>query len=440
MHCRRWATSVLCVCLCLSVVKASVADDLGPERDRMKMVLNAVAGDVKKNYYDPDLKGLDWKALTDQTKQKIDNAKSISEMLTAIYSQIDKLHDSHTKFLPPFRATKLYYGFDAKAIGDDIRIFEIKKGDPADRAGLQVGDKIIKMNGFGADRASFDTMMWYFRQLRPMPKWELVVQTDDAAPRTVLLEARQKMGARVVEQSTQMGDIWDLISESNEYEETHKFQTAAYKETGYVWLREFPGEGEDFLKGLMEKVQGSKAIIIDLRSNGGGAINTLRNFIGVFESSEVKVLDEVYRKKTEEMIAKPQRPNFAGLPMYILIDSRTGSSAEVFARHFQRTKKAVILGDQSMGRVVTSRQFGGEIGDRNAILFSTQISVARMVFPDGEELEGKGVKPDVYCVPTGEDMREDRDPCVQKALSLAREKLGVKPKIAENKVTVPSGN
>src|SRR4051812_42791560 len=396
MRFRVWVMCVLCISLCMAAVKPSVADDLGAERDRMKMVLNAVAGDVKKNYYDPELKGLDWKGLHEQTKQKIDNAKSVSEMLIAIYSMVDKLKDSHTKFLPPMRTNKLFYGFEAKAVGDDIRIFEIKKGDPADRAGLQIGDKIIKMNGFGADRATFDTMMWYFRQLKPMTVWQLEVQTGDAPPRVVRLEARTKMGAMVIEQSTGMGDIWDLITEGANWDEEHKFRTAGYNEVGYVWLRSFPYEGEGFLKGLMDELKGSKAVVIDLRSNPGGAVNTLKSFIGVFESDDVKVLDEVYRNKTEAMNVKRQRPNFAGMPMYILIDSRTGSAAEIFARHFQRTGKAVIVGDRSVGRVVVSRQYSGEIGDRNAILFATQISVARSVFPDGEELEGKGVKPDVF--------------------------------------------
>jgi carboxyl-terminal processing protease len=340
------------------------------------------------------------------------------------------------------RANKLFYGFEAKAVGDDIRIFELKKGDPAERAGLQLGDRIVKMNGFTADRASFDTMMWYFRQLRPMPMWQLEVQTGDAPIRIVKLEARKKMGAIVVEQSTEMGDIWDLITESENYDQEHKFRTAGYNEVGYVWLRSFPGavEGQDFLKGLMEYVKGSKAIVVDLRSNPGGAVDTLKNFIGVFESDEVKVLDEIYRKKTEPIISRRQRPNFAGLPLYILIDSRTGSSAEIFARHFQRTGKGVVIGDQSMGRVVASREYDGAIGDRNAILFGTQISVARMVFPDGEELEGKGVKPDVFCVPTGDDMREGKDPCLQKALDLAGEKLRGKPKVAEAKATTSAAN
>jgi carboxyl-terminal processing protease len=248
------------------------------------------------------------------------------------------------------------------------------------------------------------------------------------------------MGAIVVEQNTEMGDIWDLITESENYDEEHKFQTAEYKDVGYVWLRSFPGEGEDFLKGLMDKVRGSKAIIVDLRSNPGGSIDTLKNFIGVFESEDVKVLDEISRKKTEPMMAKRQRTNFSGLPLFILIDSRTGSSAEIFARHFQRRKTGIVIGDQSMGRVVASREYGGSIGDRNAILFGTQVSIARMVFPDGEELEGKGVKPDVYCVPTGDDMREDKDPCLQKALDLAREKLGIKPHVAENRQGTPLGN
>lgn len=429
------------VLLLITFLSSAVADDLGPERDKMRAILKNVASEVQKNYYDPNLKGLDWKALTDQAKLKIDNARSVSDMLVAIYVLVDKLQDSHTHFMPPARAVKLFYGFDAKAIGDDIRIFELKRGDVAERAGLKIGDKIIKMNGFGADRASFDLMMINYRLLRPRGVWELVVQTGNEPPRTVSLEARQKQEARVLEEGTIDSSFWDFLSESQDWDESHKYVYGSFDGgIGYVWIREFPTEAEDFLKGLMDKIKGSKAVIVDLRSNPGGAVDTLKNFIGVFEKEEVTVIEMVGRKKSEPMIAKPQRPNFAGLPMYILIDSRTGSSAEIFARHFQRTGKAIVVGDNSPGRAVVSKGFGGQYGAYNAVLYGIQIGIARAVFPGGEEIEGKGVKPDVYCVPTGEDMLNDRDVCLSMAASAAREKLGVKPAVADTKPGAPSGH
>ena len=69
----------------------------------------------------------------------------------------------------------------------------------------------------------------------------------------------------------------------------------------------------------------------------------------------------VERKKTEESTAKPKKPVFPGL-LLILIDSRTGSAGEAFAGFFQSEKKAVMVGEASLGRLMTSRYFAKEFG------------------------------------------------------------------------------
>jgi hypothetical protein len=117
-----------CVCVAFTFANAFVlgADELGNERYRMKSIAKTVSDEIEKRYYDPNLKGLNWKGLLEETKQKIDNAKNVPEMLTAIYVMVDKLKDSHTHFLPPSVNVKLKYGFEAKPIGDDIRIYRVR--------------------------------------------------------------------------------------------------------------------------------------------------------------------------------------------------------------------------------------------------------------------------------------------------------------------------
>ena len=61
------------------------------ERDRMKDILGVVSKEIEKNYFDPQLKGLDWKGLTAQAREKIDKAATVSDMVTAIFVLVDKL-------------------------------------------------------------------------------------------------------------------------------------------------------------------------------------------------------------------------------------------------------------------------------------------------------------------------------------------------------------
>src|SRR5579864_4935460 len=142
------------VCL-LSALLCSVAfaDNLGDEKGRAKQILKIVSKDIEKNYYDPNLKGLNWSDLNAKTNQYIDNAKTIGQVYTGIFGMVDALQDSHTMFLPPGRTSFPQFGFEAKAYGEGIYITKLKKKGAAEAAGLQLGDRIFMVNGFTAERS-----------------------------------------------------------------------------------------------------------------------------------------------------------------------------------------------------------------------------------------------------------------------------------------------
>jgi C-terminal processing protease CtpA/Prc len=414
---------LLLALICCTGAKMAVADDLSAEREKMKMVLNVVSKEVAKNFYDADMKGLDWKALTDQAKQKIENAQSVTDMMRAIFILVDKLHDSHTRFLPPNRNISYRFGFNAKPIGNEIHVYEVQEKGAAEEAGIKVGDRILAVNGFRADRSVYDLMMWDFKVISNVPFLELKVQTDEEAPRVIRLEAKKKVEPVVLDFTGQRGDIWDLIREWGAEQPLWHYR--AFKDgIGYVQIRAFNYEGEDFFVGLIDKTEAKRAVVLDLRSNGGGALDTLKAFAGNFEGDQVVMGDLKGRKKDEQLVVKPRRPHY-DMPMYILIDSETGSAAEMFARHFQLRKKAVIVGDHSSARVTASMYYSERIGTDQIVPFGVQVGMARIVFPDGSELEKNGVTPDMPCTPTGKEMREERDVCLWKAVAMAREKLAL---------------
>ena len=116
-----------------------LGQDMKLERDRMQAMLKIVSQNIEKNFYDPNLKGLDWKALSSAAEARINDAKTPGEMLTAIFALVDKLKDSHTQFSPPSYVHRPLFGFEAKAFGEEIRIYQIKSGSAAANAGLQIG-------------------------------------------------------------------------------------------------------------------------------------------------------------------------------------------------------------------------------------------------------------------------------------------------------------
>jgi C-terminal processing protease CtpA/Prc len=84
-------------------------------------------------------------------------------------------------------------------------------------------------------------------------------------------------------------------------------------------------------------------------------------------------------------------------------------------------KRATIIGDVTAGKVNRSQVFGGIGGAIYMISFGVSITVSRAVMPDGLELEGRGVTPDLKCLPTEDDLRSSKDPCLDRALELARD-------------------
>jgi C-terminal peptidase prc len=430
-----------CVCIAVALSTATIlsADELGIERYRMKSIAKTVADEIEKRYYDPHMKGLDWKSSLEQAKQKIDNAKNVTEMLAAIYVMVDKLKDSHTHFLPPSVNVRLKYGFEAKPIGEDVRIYKIKPNLPAAQAGLKVGDKIIGMNGHNAERYSFDDMLLYYRVLHPLPAWELVVQTGNEKPRVVRLNAKRE-DKPIALDIDRLSDFWDIIlEEQSESEEDRTFHTANFEGAiGYIQVKEFPYNAS-FLDGLADKVKDSKAVVIDLRGCPGGVVDTLQSFAGHFVSDPAVIYKAVERKKTEDIKAKPRKPFFSG-PLVLLIDSETGSAGEILARYLQSQQKAVIIGDPSLGRVMTSMYYSEQFGADNIVFYGVTISIAKVVLPDGDEIEGKGVTPDVLCNPTGDDMREKHDVCLDKAVAKAREALHLPPATPKTPTLEPSKN
>jgi hypothetical protein len=84
------------------------------------------------------------------------------------------------------------------------------------------------------------------------------------------------------------------------------------------------------------------------------------------------------------------------------------------------------VGDRSSGRVHDARFFWGiSYGDR--MWFGTEIAVSKVVMEEGQEPETRGVTPDELCVPTPAALCSEKDPCLDRALALARAANRVQP-------------
>jgi carboxyl-terminal processing protease len=398
--------------------------DLKFERQRANDVLNMVSGHIEKEYYDPKLHGVAWQDLLRQARDRIEKSQSAGQMYTAIFLVSDSLNDSHTVFIPPQHVNVPQFGFDAMAYGDEIRIFDLTPKGAAQQAGLQRGDRILTLNGYNATRAEYDKMNLYFRILRPVVALDIGYQRGSEAPKTLHLEAHMKQG-RAVTDLTDANTWFDLLRED---------ESAAAKAPVAQWadyddgvkvlkLRSF-AEEPDWYQGVLGKVKDAKALVLDLRGNRGGRIDSLRYIASCFVSEPTVLADVVSRKKTEPIRLDPKVPHLH-MPLVVLIDSESSSAAEAFPKFVQVAKRGTVVGDHSMGRLTVAKIFPDRAGYDTGALFATEVSVARFVFPNGEEVEGKGVTPDYQCLPGEQDLKGQNDPCAAMAINVARKALNL---------------
>jgi hypothetical protein len=122
-------------------------------------------------------------------------------------------------------------------------------------------------------------------------------------------------------------------------------------------------------------------------------------------------------RETQEHV-KPTKNPFTG-SLIVLVDSRSASAAEMFARIVQLEKRGTVMGDRTAGAVMESQFFAHSVGLGAVAFYATSVTVADIRMADGMSLEKAGVVPDQAILPTAADLAARRDPVLARALALA---------------------
>jgi C-terminal processing protease CtpA/Prc len=402
---------ILLPILIVCCVTSDSSENTKAERHRAEQILNIVARDVRDNFYDESLKGLDWAALTEQARQRIRSAEQLGEMYGAISALLYQLHDSHTAFIPPKRKIKAAYGFEAKPFGNKIFVYQLDKDGPAAKAGLQLGDQIVGVNNLNAVRETFFDMMRYLTIIDPRVELDVEVAQNGTA-RMV------KIPATIIPQPPQY--FFSFIETGRDSDSRDPFYD--YKDygdgIGYLHVRSFVMPSTEIV-GMIKPLRHARGAILDLRGNAGGRLSTMVDFMGQFVNEPFELGNSISRRKSEPIRVKPLSPRIA-CPLVVLLDGASASASEMFARSMQVHKRAILIGDRSSGRVNSAVFFWEPPGSWEGVEFGTEIAVAKIVMEDNVELEGRGVNPDELCIPSPDDLRGEKDPCLDRALATLR--------------------
>jgi predicted metalloprotease with PDZ domain len=168
-------------------------------------MLDQVADDVKKHYYDPDLHGVDWDAKVRDARQKIKTSPSLNMAMAHLAQAVVSLNDSHTFFVPPTRPYVHSYGFQTEMIGGRCYVIRVRPNGDAEAKGLKPGDEVLALDGYAPDRENLWKMEYRYNVLRPEPGLRLDLRNPQGQQRQVDVAAKFKQLQRVRDRQRHLG-------------------------------------------------------------------------------------------------------------------------------------------------------------------------------------------------------------------------------------------
>lgn len=257
--------------------------------------------------------------------------------------------DPYTEFMPEEQmsdfellTTGKYGGVGSliRKKGDYVIFAQPYKGSPADRAGIRIGDRIVRIDGQEARGMTIEQVSALLKG-SPGTKVKLTVERLLGGEQQELTLRRERIAIPSV---PYYGYVADGI--------------------GYIQHSDFTEGSYDELRAALEALQREgelRGLILDYRSNGGGILQEAVKIVSLFVPKGTEVVSTRGRAKdaghTFRTESAPVAPN---LPLAVLVNGNTASSAEIVAGALQDLDRAVLIGQKTFGKglVQSTRPLG----------------------------------------------------------------------------------
>ncbi len=418
--------SIALLMIVVAVLPCRVRGQQSQKLDRFAMqrahlMLQSVYDEVKDHYYDPTYHDVDLKASYQKYDKIMDSAQSVNATFRVIAAFLQELHDSHTFFMPPQRVNPSTPGFAIEMVGDQCFVTRIRPGSDAAKK-LHVGDQVLALDGYKVTRKDYDPLYYFIQILSPAPTETVAVKSLDGAVRQETVQSMWRTGKAVLDLTGgDGGDFWNIVREGEQEDHLNRERTTVVGDV-LIWKMPSFVADQDMVDSAFSKARKHKALVLDLRGNPGGAVDTLKRMVSRVFDHPVPLYTEVSRKESKKEIVKPKGRPFTG-KLIVLVDSRSASAAELFARVIQLEHRGEVIGDRSAGAVMEARHYGESLGMGISINYGVSITSANLLMSDGKSIEHVGVTPDELMLPTAADLAAGRDPVMSHAVEVGGAKL-----------------
>jgi carboxyl-terminal processing protease len=374
--------------------------------------------------------GLDWQAIHDEFKPKIEAADSMDAVRAVMSQMLARLHQTHFGIVP----ADLYSNVDASGGGEattgiDVRLIaaqvlvtSVEPGSSAAAQGVRPGWEILKIAG--ADLAPVVAEMnanYAGSTLRDlMLRRTILARLDGGSTESIAVEFLDSANKHLVKALAQTISKGDLV-QFGYLKPMHVWMTSSHigggrtggGAIGYVGFNAFL-DPERLMTSFGEAVQSCQAcdgFIIDLRGNPGGIGIMAMGMAGWFISQPDQKLGTLYlRGDTLRFVVNPRLTTFSG-PLAILVDGASASTSEIMAQGLKDLGRARIFGTHTAGAALPSLFEKLPDGD------GFQYAIANYISEGGQPLEGLGVTPDVETPITREALLAGQDPALDAAVA-----------------------
>lgn len=243
------------------------------------------------------------------------------------------------------------------------------EGTPADKAGLESKDIILKIDDKSTIGMSIDDAVNIMRGKVGTPIDLMIVREGESKPLAINI-----VRGVISIQSVYAKSIGDDIN----YIRVTSFDKKVVK---------------DVTKEINKRKKTTKGIVLDLRNNPGGLLDQAVGLTDLFVS-EGDIVSQKGRDDTEnKTYTASASSTITSVPIVVLINAGSASASEIVSGALQDHKRAILLGENTFGK--GSVQIVLQITDKEAI----KLTIARYYLPSGRTIQAVGVKPDIEVFP-----------------------------------------
>jgi carboxyl-terminal processing protease len=335
-----------------------------------------------------------WGLLQSQFYGDLPTGKDVT--YDAIRGVVDQLGDQHTAFIDPEHAALFNADMDGHFEGIGARVDLAEDGgvevtylfsdQPAEKAGLRVGDVIMKVDGQDVTQMDLTEAISLIR-----------------GPRGTEVVLTIKRGEEALQDIKVIRDRVEIPVVDT--------KTLGNGRIGYVALSEFSSVAPQRLAEAVKETLAKKpaGLILDLRGNPGGLLDAAVR-IGSYFVPNGNILIERGKDGTERTYQRNGSYLIGNTPLVVLVDGGSASASEIVAGAIQDAGTGVLIGEKTYGK--GSVQLPNTLSDGSQL----RVTIAHWFTPKNREIHGVGLAPDVVVPFTEEDAAAQRDPQLDRAV------------------------